>query len=225
MYYTFHVNDSGALEYEEEKLIKNSKSLVCKMYDDIEFNSLNDVLFSTYNEGIVINDKALELLQKLNLPDYELIKAFVKRKENFLGVKITKKYPYNYIKFGSTSFDRFYSWIDFKKSDVIVTKAKLEFKKLKSHNERLDFIKQNKNLDYSEGYSFKTNRIVFSECFDKSIDLFQIPFYSLGVYVSDRFRDKIRKNEISDIIFSKTRNDINEIWKPDFPEIEFSKKR
>lgn len=45
-YYTFHIDDSGAIEDIDEKSINQEKTLFCKMYDDNEFNKLNDILYS-----------------------------------------------------------------------------------------------------------------------------------------------------------------------------------
>ncbi len=224
MYYTFHINDSGALEYEEEIIKNKSRIWVGEMYDDDEFDNLNDILFSTHSDGFVINEKTLEILKQLKLPRYEIIDTIVKRKQKFLNlINYTKKYSYKFLKYDKSCFDQFHDWIDFKESDIIITKGKNDLKKLESHDERLKFIELNSKLDYSESYSFKTNRIVFNENFDSSIDLFEIPFYSAGIYVSSRFRKKVIDNELSDVMFSNTRKDINKIWKPHFPEIAFKK--
>ena len=117
----------------------------------------------------------------------------------------------------------FYDWIDFDKSDIWVTKAKKDHKKLESHQERLDFINQNRNLDYSESFSFVAKKVVFNDNFDDVIDLFQIPFYSSGIYVSKRFFDSINENKLTDVAFGRTKDDIGIVWKPYFPIIEFKK--
>ena len=223
-YYTFHLNDSGALEYEREIKKNNSKVLMCEMYNGDEFNRLNDILFSTHSNGYVLNDKALNIFKELNLPKYSVLKAFVKRKEKLLNIiPITKSYKYNYLKFDKKDFDRFYEWIDFGKSDIWVTKSEKEFKKLESHQERFDFVKQNSKLKYSESFSFVAKKIVFNNLFDREIDLFTIPFYSSGIYISQRFFDKIKSSQLSDVLFAKGKDDIGNVWKPYFPIIEFKK--
>lgn len=223
-YYTFHLNDSGALQYEEETIIKNTETLLCKMYNDNEFNKLNDILFSTHDKGYVLNDKALSVFKELNLPKYSIIPASVKREEKLLNIApFTKSYEYNYLKFDNDCCDKFYDWIDFDKSDIWVTKGEKEYKRLDSHKERLEFINLNRNLEYSEGYSFISKKIVFNSNFDKEIDLFKIPFYSSGVYVSERFFNKINTNQLSDVLFAKSNDDIGKVWKSSFPIIEFTK--
>ena len=222
MYYTFHINDSGALEYEEETIKNKSRIWVGEMYGGEEFDNLNDFLFSTHSDGFVINEQTLKILKQLKLPKFEVIDTIVKRKQKFLKlINYTKKYSYKFLKYDKSNFEQFYNWIDFKESDIIVTKGEEELKKLEFHNERLKFIELNGKLDYSESYSFKTNRIVFNKSFDYSIDLFEVPFYSSGTYVSDRFKKIVTDNGLTDVMFSKTRKDINDIWKPNFPEIEF----
>ncbi|MFZ3576215.1 hypothetical protein, partial [Tenacibaculum finnmarkense] len=223
-YYTFHLNDSGALEYETEIDRGNSKILICEMYNGEEFNKLNDILFSTHFNGYVLNNKALNIFKELNLPKHFILPASVKRKEKFLTIiPITKSYKYNYLKFDKKDFDRFYEWIDFDKSDIWVTKSKKEFKKLESHQERLYFIEQNGKLKYSESYSFVSKKIVFKNSFDQEIDMFKIPFYSSGTYISERFFDKIKASQLSDVLFAKSKDDIGKVWKSSFPIIEFTK--
>ncbi len=223
-YYTFHLNDSGALEYETEVEKGNTKILVCEMYDGDEFNKLNDILFSTHFNGYVLNNKALNIFKELNLPKYSILSASVKRKEKLFNIiPTTKKYKYNYLKFDKKDFERFYEWIDFEKSEIWVTKSKKEFKKLESHQERLDFIKQNAELKYSESYSFLSKKIVFKSSFDREIDMFKIPFYSSGVYISERFFNKIKASQLTDVLFAKSKDDIGKVWKSSFLIIEFTK--
>jgi hypothetical protein len=224
MYYTFHPNDSGALEYEKETLINKSKVLICEMYNGDEFNKLNDILFSTHFNGYVINKKTLDIFNKLNLPKHVVLPAIVNRKEKFLKfIPITKSYKYNYLKFDKKDFDRFYEWIDFDKSDILVTKGNKEFKKLESHQERLAFIEKNGKLTHLDGYSFVSKKLVFNTSFDEEIDMFIIPFYSAGFYVSERFFNKVKSSQLTDVGFAKNKEDIGKVWKSDFPIIEFSK--
>ncbi len=223
-YYTFHLNDSGALEYETEVEKGNSKTLICEMYNGDEFNKLNDILFSTHRNGYVLNDKALNVFKDLNLPKYSILSALVKRKEKLLNIiPITKTYKYNYLKFDKKDYNRFYEWIDFDKSDIWVTKSKKDFKKLESHQERFDFVAKNSKLKYPEGYSFVSKKIVFKNIFDKDIDMVRIPLYSSGIYISERFFNTIKSNKLSDVLFAKSKADIGKVWKPYFPIVEFSK--
>ena len=56
-YYTIHINDSGAIEDTEKTSINGENTLICKMYDDPEFNKLNDILHSL--SSYILNEKAL----------------------------------------------------------------------------------------------------------------------------------------------------------------------
>ena len=99
-YYLFIIDDSGAIEEIDYKKIDGKIVAICKMYDDIDFNKLNDILHST-NEYI-INEKALNIFKESNTIDYKLGKAKVLRKEKLFGlftsesnattVKITVKF-------------------------------------------------------------------------------------------------------------------------------------
>lgn len=60
-YYTFHIDDSGAIEDVDEKVINGSPSLICKMSDNDEFNNLNDILHSLYD--YILNEKALRIFK------------------------------------------------------------------------------------------------------------------------------------------------------------------
>jgi hypothetical protein len=61
-YYILNINDSGAIEDSEENIVDGLKSLKCKIYDDDEFNSLNDILHSL--DDYIINEKTLKLFKK-----------------------------------------------------------------------------------------------------------------------------------------------------------------
>lgn len=219
-YFTFHINDSGALEYEKEVKENNSTILLCKMYKDDEFNRLNDILFSSHNNGIVLNDHALKIFSSSNLPKYKILKASVSKKEKLFNTfSFNKHFNYNYLKFEKESFDKFYRYIDFVQSDIWVLKSKARYKKLDSHKERLSFIEKNRTLKYAESFSFTTNKIVFDKNFDQEIDLFRIPYYSSGIYVSERIKKKIESNQLTDVRFASDRDQLNNIWQPFFPEI------
>lgn len=82
-YYTLHIKDSGAIEESDEKIIDNQKTFICKIYDDYEFNSLNDILHST--NDYVINERVLKLFQNSNIIPYDIFPVIVKRKERIIG--------------------------------------------------------------------------------------------------------------------------------------------
>ncbi|MFB6320807.1 hypothetical protein [Saccharicrinis sp. FJH54] len=240
-YYTLHINDSGAIEDSEEIILNNQKTLVCKIYDNREFNALNDILHSL--DDYVINDKTLRLFEESKIIPYDLTPVIVKRKEINLGLfKISKSYKYTQLKIRESNDLNCYNWINFNKSEILTLRGDNVIGELKSHKERLKYIEENFNttskinqiysLKISESekkekikdlktFSWNTKRIVFNKHFDPTIDLFKIPFYSWGTYVSERFKDLLINNNIKDIGFADTKEELGKVWKQHFPIIEF----
>ena len=135
-----------------------------------------------------------------------------------------------------------YNWIDFEKIEIKIIKNGVECGKLNSHQETLNLIKDNykinsalieiENLDISDKEkiekskglitsSWITKKIVFNKSFDYSVDLFEIPFYSWGTYISERLKISLITNNITDIGFAETKEELGIVWKPHFPVIEF----
>ena len=220
-YYTLHIDDSGAIEDINYKQLNGNSIAICKMYDDNDFNKLNNILHST-NEYIM-DSKALKCFEKSNIQPYELRKAIVIRKEFFLKcIKIKKSYNYYQLILSEEKTNQYYNWIDFDKSEIYAEKNSLDSIKINSHQHLLDLIDCNKS-NKDEFYDFKITKVVFGKNFNFGIDLFQIPLYSSGIYVSEIFREKLSKAKITDLKFLKNNEELNKIWKPYFPEIEFSK--
>jgi hypothetical protein len=219
-YYTFHIDDSGAIDDVDEKIIDGKSSLICKMYDDDEFNKLNDILHSLYD--YILNEKALNIFKTSKTIPYELRNAKVLRKEKMLGfLKKSKSYEYFELSFPDKNASECYSWIDFEKSKIFATdNAEIKLK-IKSHQHKLDLITENKS-DSDKKYSFEVKKVVFGKNFDSEIDLFKIPHYSWGIYVSERFKNKLENAEITDIGFAESKEELGKVWKPHYPIIEFS---
>ena len=218
-YFTFHVDDSGAIEYTDYKYISGKRVAMCKMYDDPDFNTLNDILHSTGE--FIVNDRVLNILKESKLIPYKLLDAKVLRKEKLLGI-FKKNKPYNYYELSFSDDDAIqcYEWIDFKKSEIFAIDSAGKNIKIYSHDEKLNFIAINKS-NSNEKFSFKSIKIVLGKNFDSEIDLFKIPHYSWGVYVSERLKIKLLNAQISDIGFAENKEPLGEVWKPHFPEIEF----
>ncbi len=224
MYYIFDVDDSGAIEYSENKIIENKEYLICDMYNHRDFNSVNDILYISTDKGFVLNNKAFELFKKLNLPFYKIKQAIVKKKINFLWFPIGKmEYSYDYLELVEDRELLIYNWINYERSEIVVLKGKKEYKKLMYHQERLRFIDKNSNLRYDQSFSFVTKKIVFSKAFDNTLDLFTIPYYSAGTYVSEKFRTLLIEHKITDIKFGKSEKDVGVPWKSYYPKIVFEK--
>jgi hypothetical protein len=240
-YYILSINDSGAIEDSEENIVDGLKSLKCKIYDDDEFNSLNDILHSL--DDYIINEKTLKLFKKSIVIPFELTPTIVTRKESKFGIfNSAKSYNYVQLKIKKPNDLFCYNWIDFEKSEIKIIKNGVECGKLNSHQETLNLIKDNykinsalieiENLDISDKEkiekskglktsSWITKKIVFNKSFDYSVDLFEIPFYSWGTYISERLKISLITNNITDIGFAETKEELGIVWKPHFPVIEF----
>ena len=220
-YYTLHIDDSGAIEDIDYGNIDGENILICKMYDDNEFNKLNDILHST--NDYILNEKALNIFKESKTIKFNLKKATVLRKEKLLGF-IKKKKSYNYFQliFPDKNANECYDWIDFEKSEIFATDNNGEKFKITSHQNTLDLISENKS-DFNKSYSFETKKVVFGKNFDSEMDLFKIPYYSWGVYVSERFKNKLENAKITDIGFAENKEKLGIMWKPHFPIIEFEK--
>lgn len=221
IYYTFHVNDSGAIEDLDEKRINGEVTLVCKMYDDEEFNKLNDILHSL--NDYILNRKALELFKECHTIPYEVRIAKVLRKEKAIGfIKMNKSYEYFHLEFPNDKLDDCYEWIDFDQSEILAKDNFENSLKIQSHEHTLELIRKNR-LESDLRYSFAANKVVFDKNFNAEIDLFKIPPYSWGVYVSERFKNKMEAAQITDIGFADSKEKLGKVWKPHFPIIEFIK--
>ncbi|MFV1448604.1 hypothetical protein VBZ51_05635 [Maribacter sp. HS] len=239
-YHTLHINDSGSIEQCDEKIINGQKTLVCRLYNDKEFNSINDILFSY---DYVMNKKAFDLFEKSNIIPYDLTPVIVKKVNVDMGLfRFYKSLNYRQVKLKTSENMLCYNWINFDESEILILRDEKIEGKLESHENLLKLIQENRNisskitdiysLDIKErekkertkdlkNIHFKSNRIVFNKRFDSSIDLFQIPLYSWGTYISDRFKQLLLKNNISDLNFASSNVELNELWKPHYPNIEF----
>lgn len=219
IYYTFHIDDSGAIEDVDETSENGKTSLICKMYDDDEFNKLNDILYSLYD--YILNKKTLEIFKRSKTIPYEVRNAQVLRKEKTFGfLKMNKSYEYYQLNFRNNNLDECYSWINFEKSEInAIDKSNNSFK-IQSHQQTLELIEQNKS-DSKSSYNFVTKKVVFGKTFDSEIDLFKIPLYSWGVYVSERLKNELENAKITDIGFAESKEKLGVVWKPNFPLIEF----
>lgn len=239
-YHTLHINDSGAIEQCDEKIINGQKTLVCRLYNDKEFNSMNDILFSY---DYVMNKKAFDLFEKSNIIPYDLTPVIVKKVNVDMGIfKFYKSLNYRQIKLKTSKNLLCYNWINFNESDILILRDEKIEGKLESHENLLKLIEENRNisskindiysLDIKESekkertkdlksFDFKSNRIVFNKRFDSSIDLFQIPLYSWGTYISDRFKKLLLEHNISDLKFASSNVELNKLYKPYYPDIEF----
>lgn len=220
-YFTFHIDDSGAIEDIDYKKVNGQNITICKMYDDFEFNKLNDILHST-NE-FILNEKVLNILKDSKTIQYDLRKAKVLRKEKLFGIfKKNKSYDYFDVTFPDKYADECYNWIDFEKSEIFATDETGNIIKILSHQQKLELIAENKSESQKQ-YSFETKKVVFGKDFDYIFDLFKIPHYSWGIYVSERLKNKLEKAKITDIGFAESKEKLGKMWKPHFPTVEFEK--
>ncbi|MFD0862537.1 hypothetical protein ACFQ1M_09995 [Sungkyunkwania multivorans] len=220
-YFTFHIDDSGAIEDIDYKKVNGQNITICKMYDDDEFNKLNDILHSI-NE-FILNEKVLNILKDSKTIQYDLRKAKMLRKEKLFGIlKKNKSYDYFDLTFPDKYVDECYNWIDFEKSEIFASDETGNVIKILSHQQELELIAENKS-DSQKKYSFETKKVVFGKNFDYDFDLFKIPHYSWGIYVSERLKNKLESAKITGIGFAESKEKLGKMWKPHFPIIEFER--
>lgn len=143
------------------------------------------------------------------------------RKEKILGfLKKHKSYSYYQLSFSDNKMEECYSWIDFSKSDIMAIGNSEKKFKIQSHQHTLELINENKSGS-EISYSFETKKVVFGKNFDSEIDLFKIPLYSWGIYVSDRLKNRLESANVTDIGFANSKDKLGKVWKPHFPIIKF----
>lgn len=238
------INDTGAVEFTDNyfdnsythktflaDLKVKSKfpdikfNIDLKMYDDNEFNSLNDIIHAPIN--FIVNDKVKSILQKHNLPAHVFLPAKISRKEKSLIIKKTKTYEYNWFCFDCEHIENYYNYIDFEKSKITFFKGKdiinmnvrniadiytiiqenylLSDKinaiyKDKSLNDKQ---KSEKSLEF-QTVSWVADSITLNNKFPKDIDIFNLPLFSWMTFVSDKMKTSLINENISDIKFIET---------------------
>ena len=56
---------------------------------------------------------------------------------------------------------------------------------------------------FEESWEFeRVDKIYFNRSFDFSMDLFQIPYFSWMIYISDKLKEELERNCITGVIFS-----------------------
>ena len=242
-YYSFHIDDSGALEFSDHILINGTKTLVGNIYDDPEFNQLNDILHST--DKFVINDKTLELWKSCNIAEHEIHPALIKRIKRLLGpLGFSMKFKYSQVELLSKNNLNSYKWIDYSKSHILRIENKTSTGNIvQSYNEMQDIWEDNirsreiiQNIYKDDSLSLKqkeaesdkvdttywsTEMITFGKQFNDEIDIFRIPHFSYGTYVSERFKNLMEGNQISDIRFNDRISRLGKPWRKHYPIIHF----
>lgn len=236
-YYTLHIKDSGAIE----ERTKETKPVTYNMYDDHEFNSLNDILHSL--DDYILNEKALKIFQKSKTVSFDVDPIVVNRKEQILRLfKLKKSYAYYHLSFREEINMECYKWIDFGKSEIKLLKGKVEIGKLCSHEVLIESIIKNKKISSQineifsmkisekekkkrsenlKTYELQVKKIVFNRQFDSSIDLFRLPHYSWGTYVSERLKKLLEQNNITDLEFAETNEELGTVWRAHYPILKY----
>ncbi|MFN8312163.1 MAG: hypothetical protein U0289_05110 [Cyclobacteriaceae bacterium] len=71
-----------------------------------------------------------------------------------------------------------------------------------NRNPKIGFEEEYKDLIDRSIYNYRTDKIYFNEKFDHSLDLFELRF-SWMTYVSERLKDKLEKEKVTGLIFSR----------------------
>lgn len=242
-YYSFHIDDSGAIEYSDYKLINGVKTLFGNIYNDPEFNQLNDILHS--NNDYVVTNRALELWKTCNIAEHEIHPAVIKKVKRILGpLGIPTNHRYNQVELISENNISSYKWIDYSKSRILKIKNEILTDHLiQSYDEMTDIwednnrtrsmtqeiyqdsslsIKQKETkINKIETMYWSTELIAFGNLFNDDIDFFRIPHFSFGTYVSERFKKLMETNNITDIGFIDNKDRLGIPWRKHYPIINF----
>ncbi|MCF6133087.1 hypothetical protein [Flavobacterium wongokense] len=200
-----------------------------KLYKEKEFNSVNDFVHSVYD--FIINDKVKNILEKYNLPIHDFVPVEVYRKEKTLFNSKLVRYEYHWFNHNADNISNYYDYIDFSKSEIgfsrneniidlkinsisdiysikesnkIITSEINEL--YKTHLGETSII--NKMIREKDLYaiSWRAEKIVFKENFDKELDLFSLPLFSSRTYISPRLKEALIENQVKDILFKETGN-------------------
>lgn len=195
-YFVMEVNDESAAEYPNNYNFEGSKSsstlrnyiqtnkcfpefnpqLSQEIYDDPEFNKINDFIFGSV-EKFCVSKRVKEVLEKFNLPKHKFYPVDVYLPQRLFGIiKTRKKIEAEYFAF---NFDFFYisnneHWINYDKT---------EFTK--------DYLELN-----------QTEHIFLNKNFDEDLDLFQLR-YSWMTYISEALMNKLIEIKATGLIFSE----------------------
>lgn len=195
-YYILEVNDESAAEYPDNynwdskhssPALKNYihenndfpsfiPELSQSIYDDPQFNKLNDFIFGPI-EKFCVSKKVKEVLEQFNLPKHRFYPVDVFMPSKLFGIiKTQKKINTQYFAF---NFDFFYisnneHWIDYEKTEF-----------------------QQDNLGIKQ-----TEHIFLNKNFDTSLDIFQLR-YSWMTYVSEELMNKLIDVGTTGLIFSE----------------------
>lgn len=151
-------------------------NLTIEIYDDPNFNKVNDFIFGTIDK-FCVSKKVKDILEQFSLPKHRFYPVDVFVPKKILGIiKSRKKLDDEYFAF---NFDFFHisnneHWIDYEKTEF------------------------EKNGIYID----KTEHIFLNENFDQNIDLFQLR-YSWMTYVSEELMDELIKSKVTGLTFSE----------------------
>ncbi|SEQ11395.1 hypothetical protein [Epilithonimonas lactis] len=254
------VNDSSAGEmtekcYEQPYNINNYREYIkehnsfplekppiwIKIYDDKEFNSLNDFVYSL--QDFIINDKVKSILENHKLPNHDFVPAEIHRNERKILFNKLSKYKHYY---WFNTISDYNDYVDFSKSEIKFTKDKkiiqlninsiLELYSLRNSNQKISNrinmlykLYPNNQSKIQEiilhedlfGVSWRAEKIVLNKNFDRSLDLFSLPIFSSRTYISQKLKENLIKENITDISFIKTGNNPDPKYLLN-PELEIS---
>lgn len=209
------INDSGAVEFSDSfldsakpganELLRNAERnfdleapvLDFDMYDDPEFNQVNDILHAPID--LIINDRTKAIFESFKLPDHKFGRAKVSRVDKkLLFLKTKNELDYHWLYFHADYWERLYKHIDFEQSEFEVYDDK------KLVERRITSLENLYNLRKSERYlKLRSKKVVLND-FDSTIDFFKLPLFSWMTYVSSRLRDKLLQERVTDIKFVDT---------------------
>lgn len=197
-------------------------NLEIRIYDDVEFNRLNDFILSPI-ERLCISEKVKNILELYSLPEHRFfnVDVYMPKKRNKVDTNYyALHYDFSYIQ------NSILDMIDYEKSNIriktnageyLLVKDRKDVENLPIHNktisEMINKLSETKKLREKnikqistlskEHWSFeRVDKIYFNHSFDFSMDLFQIPDFSWMIYISDKLKEELERNRITGITFS-----------------------
>ena len=225
----FNINSYREFIAQHKKFPIEKPPIRIKLYNEKEFNSLNDFVHSL--EDYIINEKVKIILQQHKLPYHEFVPAEVIREEKKLFTKKLVSYNYHWFNFDCQHISDYYDYIDFSKSEITYSKNRnnieleinsiADLYKVRNSN-RLISAEINalyKNYPNDESYinetiqekdlfgvSWRAEKIVLNGSFDKGLDLFSLPIFSSRTYISPKLKEAFLRQNVSDVFFKETGN-------------------
>ena len=241
-YYVLTVEDTSSAEYTKNYWKKSPEfsllmyirengaypeqipdlNLEIRIYDDVEFNRLNDFILSPIDK-LCISEKVKNIIEHYCLPEHRFfnVDVYMPKKRNKVDANYyALHYDFTYIQndiLGMIDYEKSNIRIKTNAGEYLLARDRKDVENLPIHNRTISEMisklsqtaklreKNQKQISaLSEEYwEFeRVDKIYFNRSFDFSMDLFQIPYFSWMIYISDKLKEELERNCITGITFS-----------------------